>query len=284
MPNSPDQSPDKPEPDETAPFWPFAQSFAEEPEAAADDDTRAGDVGTAGATREQRPVSGAPGGSDETVVQRPPGVDATSVQEPVPDAPRWTARANVPSPGDPALRRPAPQEWVEEEDPYHGRSWFTPVIVSMVALVLVAALSAGIWLIYRATANGHNAPVGEAPLPSVASSSPVPSPTTATTTEAAPSSEAPSSSAPPAGPVVVPPLRGDTLAEATVKLQVLGLNVDVERQADDSLSPGEVLSSRPGEGETVAPGDTVTLVVATAPSPAPSKSSPAPSGTVTAGG
>jgi len=262
MPKSPDQSP---EPDPDVPYWPFGS----EP------DEGAGEAGDE--TRVQGPAAGSP---DATAVQRP-AAGETSVQPPVQDAPRWSARAHVPSPGDPSLRRAAPQEWVEEEDPYHGRSWFAPVVISVVALVLVAALSVGVWLIYRATANGENAPVGEATAPSATSSSAVPLPSTAPTTEAepsSPSSEAPpSSAAPPAAPVAIPPLRGDTLAEATVKLQVLGLNVTVERKADGSLPPGEVLSTRPGEGEMVTPGDTVTLIVATAPLPAPSSTSPSPS-------
>jgi beta-lactam-binding protein with PASTA domain len=77
--------------------------------------------------------------------------------------------------------------------------------------------------------------------------------------------------------VTIPPLRGDSLGEATVKLQVLGLNVKVERARDDSLPPGEVLSSRPGEGATVLSGETVTLVVAEAPSTAPSRAQPSDS-------
>jgi hypothetical protein len=193
------------------------------------------------------------------------------------DRERWSARAGVPSPEEAALRRPAPPEWVEEEeDPYQGRSWLTPVVVGIVALILVAALSFGLYLIYRATANGENAPDGVEPSPAtVAPSSAAPS-SAPPASSAAPSSEAPSS-APPPGQVVIPPLRGDTLAEATVKLQVLGLNVDVQRKADDSLPAGEVLSSRPGAGETVAAGATVTLIVAAPESPAPSKPRPSAS-------
>ncbi|GAA2587964.1 hypothetical protein GCM10010399_17490 [Dactylosporangium fulvum] len=256
MPHSPDQSS---EPDRTQPFG--------QPGPESDQ------------TRPFRPLDEQ--GPDETVhdVPPPPAADPTAVQPPVDDAPRWSARANVPRPGDPGFRRPAPQEWVtEEEDPYQGRSWLTPVIVGMVALVLVAVLTTGIWLIYRATEQGANTPEDPAPALSVGSSA-VPLPTTAATTEEVPSSEpAPTTTAPsPAGPVVVPRLRGATLAEATVKLQVLGLNVAVERKADGSVAPGEVLSTRPGEGEAVEPGDTVTLVVATAPVTVSPPSVPAPS-------
>ncbi|MEU7865608.1 PASTA domain-containing protein [Dactylosporangium sp. NPDC049140] len=189
---------------------------------------------------------------------------------------RWSARAGVPAPGDPALRRSAPQEWVEEEeDPYQGRSWLMPVVVGIVALVLVGALSIGLYLIYRATADGRNAPgVVESSTASAVTSSAPPASAPAPST-AAPSSEAPASAPP--GPVTIPPLRGNSLAEATVKLQALGLNVRVERTADDSLPPGEVLSARPGEGATVLPGETITLYVAVAPPPPSTKPQPSAS-------
>ncbi|MGI5246364.1 PASTA domain-containing protein [Dactylosporangium sp. CA-139066] len=232
-----------------------------------------------------------PGEPDATQPHRPGEPDATRVQgagdgtrvQPAADeGERWSARAGVPSPEE-ALRRAAPQQqWVEEEDPYQGRSWLTPVIVGIVALVLVAALSVGLYLIYRATANGNNAPAGEEPsVATAAPAPPVPASTPPPESSPPPSSEPPSSA--PAGQVVIPPLRGDALAEATVKLQVLGLNVAVERRADASLPAGEVLSTRPGEGTTVTAGDTVTLIVAAPPSPAPSKprasSSPSPANT-----
>ncbi|WP_344616707.1 PASTA domain-containing protein [Dactylosporangium salmoneum] len=213
---------------------------------------------------------------DTTRVQGSGG-GATWVEEPADRGERWTARAGVPAPGDPSLRRPAPQEWVEEEeDPYQGRPWYGPVIVGLVALVLVAALAVGLFLIYRATVNGQNAPGGVAP-PAATTSAPPPAPATSAppSPSVEPSSEAPPTSAgPPAGQVVIPQLRGNTLAEATVKLQVLGLNVDVQRRADDTVQPGEVIATRPGEGTAVAPGDTVTLIVAAPASPPPS---PAPS-------
>ncbi|WP_432833602.1 PASTA domain-containing protein [Dactylosporangium sp. CA-092794] len=231
----------------------------------------------------------ASGPADETQIQPSvdetrvvPGGDATRVE---PEAPRWTARAGVPSPGDPRLRQPAPpQEWVgeEEEDPYQGRAWYTPVVVGVVAVVLVAALSVGLWLIYRATVNGENAP-GEVVAPSSASSAaPSAAPSSAPPESSAPpSSEAPPpSSAPPPGLVVIPPLRGDSLAEATVKLQVLGLNVEVQRRPDDSLPPGEVLATEPDTGQQVPAGSTVTVIVASAPSPAPPAS---PAGSPSAG-
>ncbi|WP_238009701.1 PASTA domain-containing protein [Dactylosporangium sp. AC04546] len=189
-----------------------------------------------------------------------PAPGETPPQEPTPDTERWTARANV--------RQPVPQEYVEEEDPYQGRSWFTPVIVGIVGLLLFGALSVGLYLIYNATKSGENAPGGPGPVPTTGSSA-VPSPTQETSSAAPTSSPPATSSAPPAA-VTVPRLRGDSLAEATVKLEALGLGVAVERQVDGSLPPGEVLETRPGAGESVQPGGTVTVVVAMAPTRSPS--------------
>ncbi|MER7005277.1 PASTA domain-containing protein [Dactylosporangium sp. NPDC000555] len=320
MANSPDRSPD--DESSTQPFWPFGEGGEPERERhegtdatqvhrPSDDTTHAhrqSDEATQvsmqvhrpsdDATQVHRPsddatqVSGPP---DATRVGRPSEAtrayraqDATRVERPAGRdehaGARWSARAGVPVPGDPSLRRPAPQEWVgEEEDPYQGRSWFSPVIVGIIAVVLVGALSVGLYLIYRATESGQNAPGGVDPTSATTAAAP-PAPSSAPPeSSAVPASEAPatSSAAPPAGQVVIPPLRGDTLAEATVKLQVLGLDVVVQRRADDSLPPGEVLSARPGEGETVTAGDTVTLIVAAAPvsppPPSPSPSKPQPS-------
>lgn len=213
---------------------------------------------------------------------RPDDSGATRVGGPLghDEPPRWSARANVPQPGDPSLRRPAQEEWVEEDDPYQGRSWFTPVIVGIVALVLIGALSVGLYLIYQATADGDNAPSDQVPGVQPSSSSavvPTPTPTRQPST-APPSSAAPSETteAPPSS-VAIPPLRGSTLAQATIKLQQLGLEVKVVRRADGSVAPGEVLESDPGPGVMIAAGGTVTLYVATAPTAAPSRSLTSPS-------
>jgi hypothetical protein len=219
---------------------------------------------------------------DAPRVGRP--ADATSLQPPVEDVPRWTARAGVPQPGDPRLRPPVVPPYAEQEsydDPYEGRSWFRPVLIGGLVVLLVAGLSVGLWLIYRATENGQNAP-GEvsAPVTTVAPppSSQAPPSSVPPSSEAPSSSPPPPSSAPPAA-VAIPPLRGNSLADATVKLQVLGLNVQVQRVPDESLPAGEVLATQPGEGTSVAPGSTVIVFVAAPrePSPSPTKPSPSPS-------
>jgi hypothetical protein len=177
----------------------------------------------------------------------------------------------VPQPGERELRRPAPEEWVEE-DPYQGRSWLRPVIIGTVVAALVAVLGIGLVLIYRATDEGVTTEPS-AVAPASASGSPVPSRTQRQST-APPSSAAPPSSPPADEPamVTVPRLRGATVGEATIKLQQLGLDVKTVRQADTSVQPGEVFQTIPGENELVEPGSVITLYVATDPSPAPSTS------------
>jgi cell division septation protein DedD len=282
------------EPDATAPF--------DRPPRPGDDSdaTRVGPAGDPDATR-IRPVDpdatrAGPAAPDATRVGpadpdatrigggtsplRPDDSGATRIGGPLghDEPPRWSARANVPRPGDPSLRQPTPEEWIEE-DPYQGRSWFMPVIIGIVALVLIGALSFGLYLIYQATADGDNAPPDQVPVPTGVGTSAVPSPTPPPSS-AAPSSAAPSESsvAPPTS-VTIPPLRGSTLAQATIKLQQLGLGVKVVRRADASVQPGEVAGSDPGEGEIVAPGETVTLYVATEPTTAPSRTTASPTGT-----
>ncbi|MEV8516136.1 PASTA domain-containing protein [Dactylosporangium sp. NPDC051484] len=309
MANSPDRSADDDD-SSTQPFWPFGEDgerdcHGEEPERESHEDAEATQVHrpSDATTQVHRPAdeatqvhrrsdeaTRASGPPDTIRVDRPSEAtrayrapDVTRLERPAGRdehvGERWSARAGVPVPGDPSPRRPAPQEWAGgEEDPYQGRSWYSPVIVGVIAVVLVGALSVGLYLIYRATASGQNAPGGVDPTPATTvASAPAPS-SVPPESSAAPASEAPatSSAASPPGRVVIPPLRGYTLAEATVRLQVLGLNLDVQRRVDDSLPPGEVLSSRPGEGETVTAGDTVTLIVAAAPSPSPSPASSKP--------
>lgn len=206
-------------------------------------------------------------GSDATRAQ---GDDATRVQGDATraQADRWSARANVPPPGA------APPVWTEslpEEDPYGGRSWFTPVIVGMVALALAAALAFGVWLIYRATSKGEVA-VEPSASPAVSSAKPAPSPTPSRSPSASPS-PVPTVAA----EVTIPSLRNDTEQAATARLRQLGLTVVVQRRSDPTVEPGRVIDTNPGAGSSVPAGSTITLIVASGPSPAASKTSKPPS-------
>jgi hypothetical protein len=195
-------------------------------------------------------------GSDATQVQ---GSDARAAGD------RWSARANVPSP---AAAPPAWTETVPEEDPYGGRSWFTPVIVGLVALVIASALAFGVWLIYRETSKG------EGTVEPSASPSALPSASPSRTRSASPS---PTPSASQVAEVTIPSLRNDTEQAATARLRQLGLTVVIQRRSDPTVEPGRVIDTNPGAGSSVPAGSTVTLIVSSAPSPAPSKTSKPPS-------
>jgi hypothetical protein len=183
-------------------------------------------------------------------------------------APTWSARASVRPAGGPEA-----QEWQEPpaEDPYGGRSWFTPILIGGLVLILLAVLGTGVWLIYRATrSNSGPTPVATAS----ASASPSRSPTTARTSATRSPSAAPTTSSVPAG-VPVPNVVGSNVATATATLTGAGFKVTVVRKPDDSVAPGTVLSTDPPPDLVVPPGTQVTLVVASA--PPPPTTAPAPS-------
>jgi eukaryotic-like serine/threonine-protein kinase len=199
----------------------------------------------------------------------PEPADATRTMPGMGDEPpRWSARAGVPAPG--TMRQHAPI-WPDEvtEDPHAGRSWLTPVVIALVALLLIVAVGVGIWLISRGTDGA-----GPVVPPSTSPSAAGPSPSAAPSASAPPSPTAPPSSAaasPVPAEVNVPALRGDTEADARGRLEDLGLTVTVERRVDASLPVGRVLDSDPPAGTTVLVGSTVNLIVAAA---APSSAAP----------
>ena len=65
--------------------------------------------------------------------------------------------------------------------------------------------------------------------------------------------------------MTVPDLRGRSLADARAVADGLGLALDVTLEETDAAEPDTVLDQRPAPGETVAPGDSVTVVVAQLP-------------------
>jgi len=204
-----------------------------------------------------------------------PRVGETAPLPPVEDepagAPSWSARAAVRPGGGPPEQDPHEPA---AEDPYGGRSWFTPILVGGLVLVLLAVLGTGVWLIYRATrSNSGPTPAGgtSASAPPSATPSPTPAPTTATRSPSA----APTTSSVPAG-VPVPNVVGSNVATATATLTGAGFKVSVVRKPDDSVAPGTVLSTDPPPETVVPAGTQVTLVVASAPPP-PTTTAPAPS-------
>jgi PASTA domain len=199
-----------------------------------------------------------------------PGVDETKAMPPVEDAPRWTARAGVPP-----RATPAPVPWEEEspvEDPYGGRSWFRPIVVGIVALLLAAALGTGVWLIYQSTKRNQGPTI--TPTPSLATSTAAP--TTAAPTSAAPS---PTQSPPPATVQIPTNLKGQSQQVASAALTALGLQVSIVRQPSTTVAPGIVIDTLPPGGATVPVGSTVTVVVASLAPSRPPLPSPSRHGT-----
>jgi hypothetical protein len=178
--------------------------------------------------------------------------------------PRWSARAEVRR-ETPGHDEPPTGEWV---DPYAGRSWFTPIILGVVALLLVVALTAGVLLIYRATHNGNPAAGPSASPTPIATSEEAPSPVA--------SSASPSASASESLPFPMPNVVGSPAATAQAQLSGMGLVVTLTNRPDAKATPGTVLETQPPAGVLVAPGSPVVLVVAVAPPP-PVSSAPASS-------
>ncbi|SCG60922.1 PASTA domain-containing protein [Micromonospora coxensis] len=202
------------------------------------------------ATASQEPI-------DRTRPLPPTGGGAST--EPAPAV--WSGRAGVPPPRPADHREPA--EWYgEEQRPGH---WWMPILLGILALLLLGALGAGIWLALRAADERDEDPT------------PPPLPTSAPATTAAPTSTAPSTEPPSTPPttaaarVPMPPLEGQSRATAERILDRIGLSYRVETRESEEQAPGTVIETDPEAGEPVRPGeDEVTLVVATAPSPSPS--------------
>jgi beta-lactam-binding protein with PASTA domain len=75
--------------------------------------------------------------------------------------------------------------------------------------------------------------------------------------------------------VLLPTLRGLTLADAEQALSSMGLTYKVANRVDDTLPPGTVSGTDPEANTQVPAGSQVTLFVATAPpSSAPPESPP----------
>ncbi|MBQ0895568.1 PASTA domain-containing protein [Micromonospora sp. U56] len=176
-------------------------------------------------------------------------------EQTVPAAPPvWSGRAGVPPPRPADYREPV--EWYGEEQ--RGRRWWMPILLGILALLLLAALGTGIWLVLRADERDE-----EPSLPP-----PTSAPVTTAATTAAPTTEAPSTPATTAAAQIpVPPLVGLPRASAERILDRLDLSYRVRTRESSEQPPGTVIETDPEAGELVDAGDRVTLVVAAAPSP-----------------
>ena len=194
-------------------------------------------------------------------VRRP---DGTSILPPVDEAgagagaAAWAGRAEVRPPLPGYETEP---EWGPPPPPEPRGRWWMPIVVGILALVLLALLGWGIWLIVAA--QDRNAP---APTPAVTMSITPPEttePTTEPTTEQA--TTTPTTTEPTTTEVTIPALRGMSRDQAQEALSRRGLSSRLRFVISDDAPAGTVLDSDPEEGQEVPPDTIVTLIIATEP-------------------
>jgi hypothetical protein len=260
-----DEREGRPRPDETRQFSPFEDegdatriqggSGGDHP----DDGPRSDD-----STRQM------PAADDDATALAPPvrRPDATSILPPVDEAGpavgagAWAGRAEVrpPQPG-----YDTEPEWGAGPPPEARGRWWMPIVVGIVALVLLALLGWGIWLILQA--QDENTP---APAPAVTMSIAPPEstePTTEPTTEEP--TTTPPTTEPTATEVTIPALRGLSREQAQQALSRRGLSSRLRFVATDDAPAGTVIDSDPEEGQEVPPDTVVTLIIAAEPTTNP---------------
>ncbi|HCT75380.1 MAG TPA: hypothetical protein DGG94_09240 [Micromonosporaceae bacterium] len=199
---------------------------------------------------------------DETVIHDATQIqDATTVMPPAAaTTPAWAGRAGVPQPPD-ALRDSTPYSQAE---PPPSRTWWTPVLLGLLALGLVGVVVLVAWFMGR---DVKPEPGQTTTTPAVAPTTPAAVPTTAAASPTA---------APTAQLVQIPNnIVGMTQSEAMEALEKLGLNYRFEF-AKSEQPEDTVIAARPGPGELAPAQSTVTLVISLGPAASPSPS-PSPS-------
>jgi PASTA domain-containing protein len=232
----------------------------------ADDATRVPPNHPDGADDRTRPMprSNEPTRSDGTrimpAVGAEPGWGADNAQ--------WSGRAEVRPPRAEQYSTTT-TEWATEPPAEPRGKWWMPILIGIVALLLLALLGWGIYLIAQHQGD-DSAP---APTPSAA---PTATATTAPTTEP-PTTGAPTTTAPTPEQVTVPALRGLSQEAAQQALSRRGLSARLKYRNSSQAPAGTVIDSDPAEGQEVPPDSVVTLIIASAqpsPSASPSSSSP----------
>jgi hypothetical protein len=203
----------------------------------------------------------------------PGPVDRTSIMPPVgsgPDNSAWSGRAEVRPPQ--AQPYGTVTEWTTEPPAEPRGKWWLPILIGIIALVLLALLGWGIYLIAQHQGDDSTPP----PAPTTAPAPTATVPTTAAPTTAGPTTAAPATTAATPQQVTVPALRGLSQDAAQRALSRRGLSARLKFQASTEAPPGTVIDSDPAEGQQVPPDSVVTLIIASA-SPSPSISSSGPS-------
>jgi hypothetical protein len=196
--------------------------------------------------------------------ERPPA-DSTSVMPPVGHNDNWSGRAEVRPPRADPYGAPD-TDWPSGPPSEPRGKWWLPILIGIIALLLLALLGWGIYLIAQHQGNDST----PTPTPS-AGPTPTAAPTTAPTT-AAPTTAAPTTTAPSPEEVTIPALRGLTQDAAQQALSRRGLAARLKFRVTTEAPPGTVIDSDPVEGREVPPSSVVTLFIASA-SPSPSVSS-----------
>jgi cytoskeletal protein RodZ len=201
---------------------------------------------------------------NETVLT--PRADSTSVLPAAERESAWSGRAEV--------RPPRPSEFpsggwdvVPPREPEPRGKWWTPIVVGIVVLLLLALLGYGVWLILQANHQDHPT------TPAVTTSAAAP----ATTEQSTPPSTEPTTpptATEPTGPteVGIPALRGLSSADARQALDRSGLSYRLRFVTRADATPGTVVDSDPEEGQRVPSDTIVTLFIAAAPSSSPTVS------------
>jgi PASTA domain-containing protein len=254
--------------DETGEFFPFADESENKPNDGPRKDDR---------TELIAPVPAA--GDDATqVTPRAPQGDGTAVLPSASDSGTGTERYNRNTAnwadeeesvwaGRAGVRPPRPgmgdefarTGWDAEPAPEETRGkWWTPIVVGIVTLILLAVLGWGVWLIVQSTSDDT-----EDPTPAVTTSAAAPAPTkpAAVPPSVAPTTAAPTTTAPSSSPsdITVPALKGLSTDEARAALNRMGLSYRLRFVPSDAPS-GTVIDSDPPEGQKV-PADTVIALV-----------------------
>ncbi len=205
-------------------------------------------------------------GEGDATTQLPPSPagaapDHTRVMTPAAGA--WAGRAEV-RPQRTGLRDSAP--YPAAEPPRRGRTWWTPLLLGMVALGLVGVVILAAWFLGRDSTPDPAAPDSPAPIV----------PTSAT--PVAPTTRAAASPTPSAAPelVEVPRLLGDTQAVAVAKLDAAGLSYRFDYRPDNAPRD-TVIATDPSAGARVQRLTTIVLVISLGPGDTTPTTRPTPS-------
>jgi hypothetical protein len=207
-----------------------------------------------------------PRDDDATAVTPAPPRDATSIMPPANDP--GTGRAEAPWAGRAEVRPPRPgvesdypdSDWTAAPPSEPRGKWWMPILIGILALILVALLGWGIWLIIQAQDRNNGTP---APAPATSAIAPPTTQPTADPTTEAPTTQ-PTTTEPTPTEVTIPALRGLSQQAAQQALSRRGLSSRLLFVISTEAPPGTVIDSDPPEGQEVPPDTTVTLIIAAA--------------------